>query len=139
MSSKTYQFHEDTNLAFCPITHFLGLAIADEACAAPDLFSPGPLFKPKVIAGLNEHPLPCKESIRNIQLFRRSARTREGVQISRDQALPYSTYYPSLTRLGFATEITTTYCLRRATVYAVDGINLHISRQQNLETDLVLT
>ena len=53
MSSKTYLFHEDTNLAFCPITHFLALAIADEAFAAPDLISPGQLFKLQVIAGLN--------------------------------------------------------------------------------------
>ena len=142
MSSKIYLFHEDTNLAFCPITHFLALAFADEAFAAPDLVSPEQLFKLNVIAGLNEQPLPWKKSMRNIPLFRRSVRTKDGVQILPDQALPYSTYHPSLTRLGFATgfsEITTTYCLRRATANAVNGINLHISRQQNLKTDPVLT
>ncbi len=56
MSSKTYLFHEDTNLAFCPITHFLVLAFADEAFAAPNLVSPEQLFKLKVITSLNEPP-----------------------------------------------------------------------------------
>lgn len=83
MSSKTYLFHEDTNLAFCPITHFLALAFA-----APDLVSPEQLFKLNVIVGLNEQPLPWKESMRNIPLFRRSVCTKDGVQISLNQALP---------------------------------------------------
>ena len=54
--------------------------------------------------------------MRNIPLFRRPVHTKEGVKISPDQALPDSTYHPSLTRLGFATglsEITTTYCLKK--------------------------
>ena len=54
MSSKTYLFHEDTNLAFYPITHFLTLAFPDEAFAASDLMSPEQLFKLIIIAGLNE-------------------------------------------------------------------------------------
>lgn len=40
MSSKTYLFHEDTNLAFYPITYFLALAFANEAFATSDLVSP---------------------------------------------------------------------------------------------------
>ncbi|KAI9763324.1 MAG: hypothetical protein M1840_000589 [Geoglossum simile] len=121
---KTYLFHEDTNLVFCPITLFLALAFADKAFAAPGLTSPEQLFALKVLPGLHEQRLPWKESILNVPVFRRSIRSEDGIRVSPNQALPYFDFHYSLKQLGRATgflQTITTYCIRRATGNAIDG------------------
>lgn len=89
MSSKTYLFYEDTNLAFCFLTNFFALVFADEAFANEafaylDLVSLEQILKVNVIVGLNEQPLPWKESMWNTLLFCQSVCTKDDVQIFLD-------------------------------------------------------
>ena len=112
MDSKTYIFHEDDNLALCPVLQFLALAFADDAFEAPNLKSPEHIFQLKV-----EHPreslqLRWKDSMLETPIFRRAVRTPSGIRTSINKALTYDSFYTYLKRLGRSTgfpQILTSY------------------------------
>ena len=74
--------------------------------------------------GLNCQPIPWREEILNVPVFRASVRTSDGYVISPDKELLYDQYHEWATRLGEETGFVqrfTTYCLRRATGNAING------------------
>ncbi|OJD26944.1 hypothetical protein ACJ73_01667 [Blastomyces percursus] len=128
----TYIFHErDDNLALCPISHFLALALADGAFEAQGINSVEDVFRIRVQAPRNSLQLKWKQSMLNVPIFRRAMHTTEGVRISPDRALPYDTFNQYLQRLGrnagFEYKLTP-YCIRRGTANAVDDDTARVGR-----------
>ncbi|OJD11662.1 hypothetical protein ACJ73_09496, partial [Blastomyces percursus] len=119
-----YIFHErDDNLALCPVSHFLALALADDAFDAKGINSVEDVLRIRVTAPRNSLHLKWKPNMLNIPVFRRAVHTAEGIRISPDKALPYDTFNQFLQRLGrnagFEHKLTP-YCIRRGTANAVD-------------------
>ncbi|OJD23960.1 hypothetical protein ACJ73_04688 [Blastomyces percursus] len=74
----TYIFHErDDNLALCPISHFLALALADGAFEAHGINSVEDVFRIRVQASRNSLQLRWKQSMLNVPIFRRAVHTTE--------------------------------------------------------------
>ncbi|OJD10206.1 hypothetical protein ACJ73_09890, partial [Blastomyces percursus] len=120
-----YIFHErDDNLALCPVSHFLALALADDAFDAKGINSVEDVLRIRVMAPRNSLHLKWKPNMLNIPVFRRAVHTAEGIRISPDKALPYDTFNQFLQRLGrnagFEHKLTP-YCIRRGTANAVDS------------------
>ena len=116
LSRTTYIFHErDDNLALCPISHFLALALADDAFEARGIKSVEDVLRIQVPAPRNSLQLKWKPQMLNIPVFRRAVNTAEGIRISPDKALPYDTFNQYLQRLGrnagFEHKLTP-YCIR---------------------------
>ncbi|EDN08839.1 FluG domain-containing protein [Histoplasma capsulatum] len=121
----TYIFHErDDNLALCPVSHFLALALADDAFDARGINSIEDVLRIRVMAPRNSLHLKWKPHMLNVPVFRRAVHTAEGIRISPDKALPYDTFNQYLQRLGrnagFEHKLTP-YCIRRGTANAVDS------------------
>jgi hypothetical protein len=121
----TYVFHErDDNLALCPISHFIALALADNAFAARGIQSATDIFRIEVPAHRNGLQVKWKPEIFNVPIFRRTIRTAQGIIISPNKALAYDTFNQYLQRLGrnagFQDKLTP-YYIRRATANAVAG------------------
>ncbi|EDN03649.1 hypothetical protein I7I51_05473, partial [Histoplasma capsulatum] len=130
----TYIFHErDDNLALCPVSHFLALALADDAFDARGINSVEDVLRIRVMAPRNSLHLKWKPHMLNIPVFRRAVHTAEGIRISPDKALPYDTFNQYLQRLGrnagFEHKLTP-YCIRRGTANAVDTIATTSERNQ---------
>ncbi|OJD22352.1 hypothetical protein ACJ73_06295 [Blastomyces percursus] len=122
----TYIFHErDDNLALCPVSHFLALALADDAFDARGINSVEDVLRIRVMAPRNSLHLKWKPHMLNIPVFRRAVHTAEGIRISPDKALPYDIFNQYLQRLGrnagFEHKLTP-YCIRRGTANAVDTV-----------------
>ncbi|OJD21830.1 hypothetical protein ACJ73_06825 [Blastomyces percursus] len=122
----TYIFHErDDNLALCPVSHFLALALADDAFDARGINSVEDVLRIRVTAPRNSLHLKWKPHMLNIPVFRRAVHAAEGIRISPDKALPYDTFNQYLQRLGrnagFEHKLTP-YCIRRGTANAVDTV-----------------
>jgi hypothetical protein len=97
----TYVFHErDDNLALCPISHFIALALADNAFAARGIQSATDIFRIEVPAHRNGLQVKWKPEIFNVPIFRRTIRTAQGIIISPNKALAYDTFNQYLQRLG---------------------------------------
>ncbi|OJD09861.1 hypothetical protein ACJ73_10049 [Blastomyces percursus] len=89
----TYIFHErDDNLALCPVSHFLALALADDAFDARGINSVEDVLRIRVMVPRNSLHLKWKPHMLNIPVFRRAVHTAEGIRISPDKALPYDTF-----------------------------------------------
>lgn len=128
-SRTTYIFHErDDNLALCPISHFLALALADHAFQAQGIHSAEDIFQIEVPSYRNSLQLRWKAEMLSVPIFRRAVRTAQGIRISPDRALPYDTFNQYLQRLGrnagFEGALTP-YCIRRGTANAVDSESCH--------------
>lgn len=134
----TYIFHErDDNLALCFVSHFLVLALADDAFEAQDINSVEDVFRIRVQAPRNSLQLKWKPSVLDVPIFCRAVHTTQGLRISPDRTLLYDTFNQYLQRLGrnagFEHKLTP-YCIRRGTANAVDSeppylpliFNLHI-------------
>ncbi|KAI9766747.1 MAG: hypothetical protein M1839_004778 [Geoglossum umbratile] len=90
--STTYLFHErDDNLAICPILQFLALAFADNAFEAEVINSLEDIFRLNVKAPRNSLQLKWKHSWQDTPIFRHAVCTLDGIRISSDKALQYST------------------------------------------------
>ncbi len=108
---------------FCPITHLVSLALADDAFEAPSLTSPTRVFEHKVRGPVLCTPLQWKQEKLKTPIFRRDERTADGCVTSLETALPYSQFRDCLNRLGLAAgflEKLTSYCFRRGTANVVD-------------------
>ncbi len=101
------------------------MAFDDDAYAALSLTSPEQLFLLRVRRGVGCQPIPWKKEVQNKPVFRAAVRTEDGIRTSKDQALSYSVYHSWVKRLGEDlgfTQVLTTYCLRRATGNAINGM-----------------
>ncbi|KAH7370272.1 hypothetical protein BKA65DRAFT_589640 [Rhexocercosporidium sp. MPI-PUGE-AT-0058] len=119
-------FTEVDDLIFCPITHLVSLAIADEAFEAPSLTTVERVFEHKVWGPVVSTPLSWKQGMIKTPIFRQDERPATGVITSLTLALTYSQYRDCLNRLGLATgflEKLTSYCFRRGTANVVDLYN----------------
>ena len=106
-----------------PQIYFLGLAFSDKAFAPGSLTGPKQLFKLRVPDGFNQLLLPWKEDILEFPIFRRSIRTVNGIEISKE-ALRDSTLRPWVRKLGEITGIEKVchpYVLRYAAGKAFDN------------------
>lgn len=121
--STTFLFYEADMLNFCPITHLLALAFADDAFEAPSLKSTQYIFKLFIPKPLSCVKLEWKEEKRKIPLFRQAVRSTDGFVTCSSQALRYSAFNHYIERLGCLTGFEKQlggYCTRRATGNAVD-------------------
>ncbi|OJD26331.1 hypothetical protein ACJ73_02290 [Blastomyces percursus] len=130
----TYIFHErDDNLALCPVSHFLALALADDAFDARGINSVEDVLRIRVMAPRNSLHLKWKPHMLNIPVFRRAVHAAEGFRISPDKALPYDTFNQYLRRLGrnagFEHKLES-YCIRRGTANTVDTVATTSERNQ---------
>ncbi|KAL2364863.1 hypothetical protein RJZ56_002210 [Blastomyces dermatitidis] len=130
----TYIFHErDDNLALCPVSHFIALALADDAFEARGIVSVEDILRVRVPAHRNSLHLKWKADMLDVPVFRRAIHTAEGVRISPDKALPYDILNQYLQRLGrnagFENKLTP-YCIRRGTANAVDTVATPSERNQ---------
>ncbi|OJD25540.1 hypothetical protein ACJ73_03093 [Blastomyces percursus] len=132
----TYIFHErDDNMALCPISHFLALALADQAFQAQGINSPEDIFRIEVPRYRNSLQLRWRSEMLDIPVFRRTYHTAHGVRVSPDRALPYDAFNQCLQRLGRNAgleEPLTPYCIRRGTANAVDDVATAAERNQVL-------
>ena len=120
---KTYTFFIDTNPLFCIISHIISLACDDDAYLFPNI-NPKTVLTLGVLKGLNCQPIPWKEDILDVPLFRAPVQSSRGCAIAADTALSYDKYHEWIKRLGEETgfvQVFTTYCLRRATGNAING------------------
>lgn len=111
-------------MALCPISHFLALALADQAFEAQGINSPEDIFRIAVPPYRNSLQLRWKPEMLDIPVFRRTIRTVQGMRISPDRALSYDVFNQYLQRLGRNAGLEdplTPYCIRRGTANAVDG------------------
>ncbi|KAL9124214.1 MAG: hypothetical protein Q9217_006433 [Psora testacea] len=123
LTLKTYTFFIDTNPLFCVISYIVCLACDDDAYAFADM-TPGTVLTLGVRKGLNCQPIPWKEDIIGIPVFRAAVQTDNGRRTSPDEALSYGRYHEWVKRLGEETgfvQVFTTYCLRRATGNAINA------------------
>jgi hypothetical protein len=121
--STIFFFTEVDGPIFCAITHFVTLALADDAFEAPSLTTPERIFKHKVWGPVSCTPLHWKQEKLKTPIFRRDEPTADGCITSPEVALPYSQFYNCLNRLGRAAgfqEKLTSYCFRRGTANVVD-------------------
>lgn len=121
--STIFFFTEVDDPLFCPITHLISLAIADEAFKAPSLKTVERVFKHKVWGPVACTPLNWKQEMLKIPIFRQDETTVDGVVTSPTLALTYSQFRDSLIRLrravGFLLTLTC-YCFRCGTANIVD-------------------
>ena len=111
-------------LLLCPHITLLALIFADHAFAASELTSPEHLFRLRIPAGQKQLPLPLKEEMKAVPLFRRCKSTVHGVQISDEEALADSTLRPQMITLGSITGMelpTGPYTFRRGNGEALDN------------------
>lgn len=94
------------------------------------MFEAAAIDRPEDIYGLwiplerNSLQLRWKESMRGVPIFRRSVRTKDGIDTSPYKALTYDTFRKYLANLGRAAGFRlplTLYCLRRGAANAVNG------------------
>ncbi len=111
-------------LLLCPHITMLALLFADQAFAASSLTSPEHLFRLRIAPGQKQLPLPLKEGLAEIPLFRRCKSNVHGVQISEDEVLAYHTLRSQMIDLGTMTGMelpTGPYTFRRGNGQALDN------------------
>ncbi|KFY93086.1 hypothetical protein V500_03919 [Pseudogymnoascus sp. VKM F-4518 (FW-2643)] len=117
-------FTEVDDPIFCAITHFVSLALADEAFEAPSLTTPKRVFEHKIRGPVNCTELHWKEEMLKTPIFRRD---------DSEAALPYNQLRDPLNRLGKIAGIKeklTSYCFRRGTANVVDHAATDAVRDQ---------
>ena len=126
--SKSYTFNVDDNPAFCLVSHFIALASYDKAFAVQRLTSPSLLFGLK-LTNNRCTPIPWAGEKLSTPVFRPIVKSGDESYISASKCLPYNSYHKWVKRLGEDLgfpEVLTTYCLRRATGNAINGIRCRI-------------
>jgi len=111
-------------LLLCPYITMLALLFADQAFAASSLTSPEHLFRLRIAPGQKQLPVPLKEELAEIPLFRRCKSTVHCVQISEDEALADHTLRSQMINLGSMTGMelpTGPYTFRRGNGQALDN------------------
>ncbi|KAL9098146.1 MAG: hypothetical protein Q9163_006135, partial [Psora crenata] len=121
-------------LLLCQIT-VLALLFADRAFAASSLTSPERLLCLRIPLGQKQLPLPLKEELAEIPLFRRCKITVRGIKISGGEALTDSTLRRQMTNLGNITGMelpTGLYTFRRGNGQALDNSSEITHAQRNI-------
>ena len=124
-NSKTYCLFDSDDLATSPILLLLALALDDDAFKPSNLKIPEEIFRLKVKAPKKSYRLPWKDSKLNTPVFRAAVKTKDGIRTSEKQALGYDNYHSNLKRTGRTTgfeQILASYCVRRGTGNAIDGM-----------------
>ena len=127
-------------LLLCPHLNLLTLIFSDQAFAAPELSSPEQLFRLRIPSGQKQLPVPLKEEMGHIPLFRRSENTVNGIRISNDQALPDRALRPWMVKLGSVTGMelpTGPYTFRRGNGEALDNSSKYHNRHFLLSFQLI--
>ena len=96
----------------------LSLVFSDQAFAAPDLTGPEQLFCLRVPPGSNQQelPIPIKDTMAEVRLFRRLESTVRGLQVSPVATMPDNWLRESMGKLGAVTGFELPvgpYCFRR--------------------------
>ncbi|OAX85254.1 hypothetical protein ACJ72_00376 [Emergomyces africanus] len=137
LDRTTYIFHkQDNNLTLCPVSHFLALALADDAFDARGINSVEDVLRIQVMTPRNSLHLKWKPHMLNIPVFSRAIHTTERIRISPDKALPYDTFNQYLQHLEHNAEfehMLTPYCNRRGTANAVDTVATTSERNQVMD------
>ncbi|KAK3174278.1 hypothetical protein OEA41_001522 [Lepraria neglecta] len=92
---KTYTFFIDTNPLFYIISYIVYLAYDDEAYRFPNT-TPRTVLMLGVREGLNYQPIPWKEEMIDVPVFRVPVPTSDGMRTSPDEALLYGKLYDRL-------------------------------------------
>jgi hypothetical protein len=101
---------------FCLITHFIALAVSDDAFEDPHLTSVDSVFKLRVEGPVQCLPLRWKRDMLKVPVFRHPVRTKDGTRTSKSKPLTTQQYGFYLARLGAGIglkERLTWYCGRR--------------------------
>ena len=115
----------------------LTLLFADQAFAAPGLTGPEELFRLRVPLGLNQQPVPIKDSKCGIPIFRRLEADVYGLQVSSTAAATDNWLRGQLVNLGEVTGFELPvgpYCFRRGNGEALDSSSkslLHLGRRRS--------
>jgi hypothetical protein len=107
-------FTEVDDPIFCAITHFVSLALTDDAFEALSLTTPKRVFEHKIRGPVNCTKLHWKEEMLKTLIFR---------QDDLEAALLYNQLHDPLNRLrkiAGIKEILTSYCFQRGTANVVD-------------------
>jgi hypothetical protein len=119
-------FRENDLPILCPISHIVARAIRDDAILADGWDNPAKLFATDLRRmGRPAIQIRWKPQWLKRPVFRRSVRVQNVWVKSETEAFAYSKYNFYLKRLGIAVglvDILTSYCFRRATLNAVDGM-----------------
>lgn len=106
----------------------LGLLFADRAFKRVDgeevLTSAGQLPRLHIRDGCNELPLLLDPALDDVPVFRQTERTLQGIGISTDKCLPYSTLLPWVKSVGSITgfrQVARPYSLRYGAGKALDN------------------
>ena len=121
----TFLFREEALPILCPISHILALAIRDDAFKLDGLTSAEPFFTTNLQPPMKAMKVHWKLSMLKAPIFRQVVRSADGLQTSEHKALRYSTFAYYFDRLGWGAgfpEKLTSYCMRRGTGNAVDGL-----------------
>jgi hypothetical protein len=126
VDAKWVTFREDRVCrGRCPVTHFLGLAFADEVFTS--LRDPSQLQYLHMDKHKKSMPFRIRDSKKDLLVFRNT--TPDG-SISQDRALPYNKFAFELAQLGFRVgfkDILRSYNLRRGTANALEGKIISLS------------
>jgi hypothetical protein len=125
--STTFLFRENPLPILCPISHILTRAIRDDAIFVDGYTSAEPFFATN-LGGQRMRAMKVhwKPEWLTRPVFRRSVRTVTWVK-SQTEPMTYATYCSYIDRLGKDTgfeDKLTTYCFRRGTENAIDGMYL---------------
>ena len=108
---------------FCVISIIVGLACNDKAFRFPHT-TPRLVLTLGVRPGLNCQPIPWRDEMLDVPIFRLLGSSDQGTGRKADGPLPYGLYHGWVKRLGEETgfvQVLTTYCLRRAVGNAING------------------
>ncbi|KAJ5248104.1 hypothetical protein N7524_012064 [Penicillium chrysogenum] len=118
----------DPSLVLSPHVFLLGLLFADRAFKRVDgeevLTSAGQLPRLHIRDGCNELPLLLDPALDDVPVFRQTERTLQGIGISTDKCLPYSTLLPWVKSVGSITgfrQVARPYSLRYGAGKALDN------------------
>jgi hypothetical protein len=119
-------FRENPFPILCPISHILTRAIRDDAILVDGYTSAEPFFATN-LRGMRAMKVHWKPEWLKRPVFQRSVQTVNGWVKSKTEPMTYSTYASYIDRLGRDTgfeEKLTSYCFRRGTANAIDGMYL---------------
>ncbi|PLN74657.1 hypothetical protein BDW42DRAFT_189660 [Aspergillus taichungensis] len=132
----------DPSLVLSPHVFLLGLIFADRAFDRVEdeeiLVSASQIPELRIRDGCNELPLRIDPALDDVPIFRMSERTLQGISISPDKPLPYTTIEPWVKKIGAITgflQVTRPYSLRYRAGTALDSSA--IIRGLNPEDDIM--
>ncbi|KAL4891366.1 hypothetical protein BDV59DRAFT_203545 [Aspergillus ambiguus] len=118
----------DPSLVLSPHVFLLGILFADRAFDRLEgeevLVSASQIPRLRIRDGCNELPLHLDPALDDVPIFRISERTLQGILISPDKPLPYTTIEPWVKKIGVITgfpQVTRPYSLRYGAGTALDS------------------